>query len=78
MAPILNSKWARLETRAHISDLGSTADTGAQCLQQTPPRPGAGVKDLLQSEINLNRANSTTFGNLGVFFANVRGVYQET
>ena len=42
------------------------------------PGLGLGVKDLLQSEINLNRANSTTFGNLGVFFANVRGVYQET
>jgi hypothetical protein len=36
------------------------------------------VPDLLQSETNLNCANSTAAGNLGVFFAKVRGEHHET
>jgi len=54
----------------------STADTGAQCFllgRDHLPGLGLGIEDLLQSEINLNCANSTMAGNLGVFFAKVRG-----
>jgi hypothetical protein len=36
------------------------------------------VSSLLQSEINLNCANSTAAGKLGVFFAKVRGEHHET
>ena len=36
------------------------------------------MSSLLQSEINLNYANSTAAGNLGVFFAKVRGEHHET
>ena len=59
----------------------STADTGAQCFllgRNHLPGLGLGIEDLLPSEINLNCANSTTAGNLGVFFAKVRGEHYET
>ena len=59
----------------------TTADTGAQCFllgSKHLPGLGLGVPDLLQSEINLNCANSTAAGNLGVFFAKVRGEHHET
>jgi hypothetical protein len=36
------------------------------------------VSSLLQLEINLNCANSTAAGNLGVFFAKVRGEHHKT
>ena len=36
------------------------------------------MQDLLKSEINMNFANSTAAGNLGVFFTKVRGHYRET
>ena len=54
----------------------SIADTGAQCfLLGSNHLNGLGldVSGLLQSEINLNCANSTEAGNLGVFFSKVRG-----
>jgi hypothetical protein len=59
----------------------SIADTGAQCfLLGSKHLHGLGldVSSLLQSEINLNCANSTAAGNLGVFFAKVRGEHHET
>ena len=59
----------------------SIADTGAQCfLLGINHLHGLGldVSSLLQSEINLNCANSTAAGNLGVFFAKVRGEHHET
>jgi hypothetical protein len=54
----------------------SIADTGAQCfLLGSNHLRGLGldVSSLLESEINLNCANSTAAGNLGIFFAKVRG-----
>ena len=36
------------------------------------------MSSLIQSEINLNCANSTAAGNLGVFFAKVRGEHHKT
>jgi hypothetical protein len=58
----------------------SVADTGAQCfiIGSNHLRLGLDVSSLLQSEINLNCANSTAAGNLGVFFAKVRGEHHET
>ena len=59
----------------------SIADTGAQCfLLGSNHLHGLGlsVSGLLQSEINLNCANSTAAGNLGVFFAKVRGEHHKT
>ena len=59
----------------------TTADTGAQCFllgRDHLPGLGLGVEDLLPSEINLNCANSTMAGNLGVFFAKVRGEHYTT
>ena len=59
----------------------STADTGAQCFllgSDHLPGLGLGIEHLLPSEINLNCANSTTAGNLGVFFAKVRGEHYKT
>ena len=59
----------------------STADTGAQCFllgRDHLPGLGLGIEDLLPSEISLNCANSMTAGNLGVFFAKVRGEHHET
>jgi hypothetical protein len=52
----------------------SIADIGSNHLRGL----GLDVSSLLQSEINLNCANSTTAGNLGVFFAKVRGEHHET
>ena len=54
----------------------STANTGAQCFllgADHLPDLGLCVEDLLQSEINLNCANSTMADNLGVFYAKIRG-----
>ena len=48
------------------------ADTGAQCLllgRDHLPGLKLGVENLLQSEINLSCANSTTAGNLEVLFS---------
>jgi hypothetical protein len=59
----------------------STADTGAQCFllgADYLPDLGLSVEDLLQSEINLNCANTTAAGNLGVFYAKIRGVHWKT
>jgi hypothetical protein len=59
----------------------SIADTGAQCfLLGSHHLHGLGLdmSSLLQSEINLNCANSTAAVNLGVFFAKVRGEHHET
>ena len=59
----------------------TTADTGAQCFllgRDHLPGLGLGVEDLVPSEINLNCANSTMAGNLGVFFAKVRGEHYMT
>ena len=59
----------------------STVDTGAQCSLLAAdhlPDLGLSMEDLLQSEINLNCANSTMAGNLGVFYAKVRGGHWET
>jgi hypothetical protein len=59
----------------------STADTGAQCFLLRAdhlPDLGLSVEDLLQSVINLNCANSTMTGNLGVFYAKIRGGHWET
>jgi hypothetical protein len=59
----------------------SIADTCAQCfLLGSKHLHGLGldVLCLLQSEINLNCANSTAAGNLGVFFTKVRGKHHET
>ena len=59
----------------------SIADTCAQCfLLGSNHLHGLGldVSSLLQSEINLNCANSTAAGNLGVFFAKARGEHHET
>jgi hypothetical protein len=59
----------------------SIADTGAQCFllgSNHLPDLGLDVTSLLQSEINLNCTNSTAAGNLGVFFAKVRGEHHET
>jgi hypothetical protein len=59
----------------------SIADTGAQCyLLGSNHLRGLGldVSGLFQSEIYLNCANSTAAGNLGVFFAKVRGEHHET
>ena len=36
------------------------------------------MEDLLQSEININCANSTMAGNLGVFYAQIRSGHWET
>jgi hypothetical protein len=58
----------------------SIADIGAQCfLLGSNHLHGLGldVSSLLQSEINLNCANSTATGNLDVFFAKVRGEHHE-
>ena len=54
----------------------TTTETGAQCfLLGSDHLPGLGlcVENLLRSEINLSCANSTAAGNLGVFYAKVRG-----
>ena len=54
----------------------STADTGAQCFllgRDHLPGLGLDVDNLVRSDINLNCANSTMAGNLGVFFAKIRG-----
>jgi hypothetical protein len=59
----------------------SVADTGAQCFiigRNHLSGLGLEVSSLLQSEINLNCANSTAAGNLGVFFTKVRGEHHET
>ena len=59
----------------------STADTGAQCFllgADHLPDLGLSVEDLLQSEINLNCANATAAGNLGVFYAKIRGGHWKT
>ena len=59
----------------------STADTGAQFFllgADHLPHLGLSAEDLLQSEINLNCANSTMAGNLGVFYAKIRGGHWET
>jgi hypothetical protein len=59
----------------------SVVDTGAQCFiigSNHLRGLGLEVSSLLQSEINLNCANSTAAGNLGVFFAKVRGEHHET
>ena len=59
----------------------SVADTGAQCFiigSNHLRGLGLDISSLLQSEINLNCANSTTAGNLGVFFAKVRGEHHKT
>jgi hypothetical protein len=59
----------------------SIADTGAQCFiigSNHLRGLGLDVSSLLQSGINLNCANSTAAGNLGVFFAKVRGEQHET
>ena len=59
----------------------TSADTGAQCfLLGSDHLPGIGlaVENLLRSEINLNCANSTAAGNLGVFFPKIRGEYHLT
>ena len=59
----------------------STADTGAQFFllgADHLPHLGLSAEDLLQSEINLNCANSTMAGNLGVFYAKVRGEHFES
>jgi len=64
-----------------ITVMTSTADTGAQCFllgRDHLPGLGLGIEDLLPSEISLNCANSLTAGNLGVFFAKVRGEHHET
>ena len=58
----------------------STADMGAQYFLLRAdhlPDLGLSVEDLLQSEINLNCANSTMAGNLGVFYAKIRGEHWE-
>jgi hypothetical protein len=59
----------------------SIADTGAQCfLLGSKHLHGMGldVSSLFQSKINLNCANSTVAGNLGVFFAKVRREHHMT
>ena len=59
----------------------STAETGAQCFllgSDHLPGIGLGIENLIPSEINLNCANATTAGNLGVFFAKVRGEHYVT
>ena len=59
----------------------STADTGAQCFllgSNHLPGLGLGIDNLIPSEINLNCANAMTAGNLGVFFAKVRGEHYMT
>ena len=59
----------------------TTADTGSQCFllgSNHLPGLGLGIDCLLPSEINLNCANDTTAGNLGVFFAKVRGEHYIT
>ena len=59
----------------------STADTGAQCFllgRDHLPGLGLDVDNLLRSEINLNCANSTMAGNLGVFYAKIRGEHYVT
>ena len=56
------------------------ADTGAQCfLLGSNHLPGLGldIEHLIPSEINLNCANQTAAGNLGVFFAKVMAVPQQ-
>ena len=57
------------------------ADIGAQCFllgSNHLPGLGLGIEHLLPSEINLNCANQTAAGNLGVFFAKVRGEHYMT
>ena len=57
------------------------ADTGAQCFllgSNHLPGLGLGIDNLLPSEINLNCENQTAAGNLGVFFAVVRGEHYMT
>jgi hypothetical protein len=59
----------------------SIAVTGAQCFLLGSNHlhgPGLDVSSLLQSEINLNCANSTAAGYLGVYFAKVRGKHHKT
>ena len=59
----------------------STADTGAQCFllgSNHLPGLGLGINNLIPSAINLNCANAMTAGNLGVFFAKVRGEHYMT
>ena len=54
---------------------------GSQCFllgSDHLPGLGLGIENLLPSEINQNCANSMTAGNLGVFFAKVRGENHET
>ena len=58
----------------------STADTGAQGFLLGADHLSdlrLSVEDLMQSEINLNCANSTMAGNLGVFYSNIRGEHFE-
>jgi hypothetical protein len=76
--------YANLGPRKQQKDVvlkTSIADTGTQCsLLGSNHLHGLGldVSSLLQSEINLNCANSTAAGNLGVFFAKVRGEHHNT
>jgi hypothetical protein len=59
----------------------STADTGDQCFLLRAdhlPDLGLSVEDLMHSDINLNCENSTMAGNLGVFYAKIRGGHRET
>jgi hypothetical protein len=55
----------------------SIADTGAQCFLLGSNHLH-GLCSLLQSEINLNCANSTAAGNLGLFFAKGQGERHKT
>merc|ERR1711888_291913 len=57
------------------------ADTRAQCFllgSNHLPGLGLGIDNLIPSEIYLNCANAMTAGNLGVFFAKVRGEHYMT
>ena len=57
------------------------SDTGAQCFllgSNHLTGLGLGIENLIPSEINLNCANAMTAGNLGVFFAKVRGEHYIT
>ena len=59
----------------------TTTNTGAQCfLLGSDHLAGLGlcVENLLRSEIKLSCANSTAAGNLGVFYAKVRGEHHLT
>jgi hypothetical protein len=59
----------------------SIADTGAQCViigNNHLHGLGLDVSSLLQSEINMNCANTAAADNQGVFFVNVKGEHHET